>query len=174
LDVHELVEQAIAFTTARVEFQRKNVQLATSFADDLPTVTADRIKLLQIVGNIVDNAFSYTRPGGHVSVNVNYDRARNGILIAVNDDGIGIPDNFKSRVWNRFERYDEHALVLEVAGTGLGLSIVKHLVDLHRGDVWFESQEGKGSTFYVLLPVEGPEVGLKRVAQPVPEPQIAK
>lgn len=174
LDVHELVEQAIAFTTTRVEFQRKNVQLATSFADDLPTVTADRIKLLQIVGNIVDNAFSYTRPGGHVSVNVNYDRARNGILIAVNDDGIGIPDNFKSRVWNRFERYDEHALVLEVAGTGLGLSIVKHLVDLHRGDVWFESQEGKGSTFYVLLPVEGPEVGLKRVAQPVPEPQIAK
>ncbi len=174
LNIRELVEQAITFTTARVDFQRKNVQLETSFADDLPTVTADRIKLLQIVGNIIDNAFNYTHPGGHIAVNVNYDRNREGVLIAVRDDGIGIADEFKPRVWNRFERYDEHALVLDVAGTGLGLAIVKHLVDLHRGDVWFDSQEGKGTTFYILLPVEGPEVGLKRASQPTPESQLAK
>ena len=78
------------------------------------------------------------------------------VLIAVKDNGIGIPEEFRERIWNRFERYEEHALVMDVAGTGLGLSIVKTLVEMHDGDVWFESEE-TGTTFYVSLPIEGPK-----------------
>jgi signal transduction histidine kinase len=85
----------------------------------------------------------------------------------VQDDGIGIPEAFRTRIWNRFERYEEHALVMEVAGTGLGLSIVRHLVELHHGEVWFESEEGAGTTFFILLPVDGPEAGLRPAEQPL-------
>jgi signal transduction histidine kinase len=160
VDVRDLVDQAVTFNQGRVEFQRKNLTVTTQFADDLPLLTADRLKMMQIISNVVDNAFNYTYPGGHVAVSASYDAARAGVLITVSDDGIGIAEEFRSRIWNRFERYDAHALVLDVAGTGLGLSIVKHLVELHRGEVWFDSEPGKGSTFYVLIPVDGPDAGL--------------
>ena len=80
------------------------------------------------------------------------------ILVRIADTGIGIPEEFHDRIFNRFERYDENALVMDVAGTGLGLSIVKALVEMHEGDVWFESTVGVGTTFYIALPVEGPRV----------------
>ncbi|MBW4438184.1 MAG: GAF domain-containing protein [Pleurocapsa minor GSE-CHR-MK-17-07R] len=160
VDVREMVEQAVSFNQGRVEFERKHLTVTTTFADDLPLVNADRLKMMQIVSNVIDNAFNYTYPNGHVSIDARYEAARAGVLITVQDDGIGIAEEFKSRIWNRFERYDAHALVLDVAGTGLGLSIVKHMVDLHHGEVWFDSEPGKGSTFYILIPVDGPDVGL--------------
>jgi len=157
VNMGELVEQTLAYISGRVEFQRKGIKVRTTVEPNLPPIAADRIKVTQIIGNVVDNAFAYTYPDGHIDVNVRYDRAKDGVVVSVRDDGIGIPDAFKDRIWNRFERFDEHALVLEVAGTGLGLSIVKHLVELHKGTVWFESEEGKGTIFHVLLPVGGPD-----------------
>jgi two-component system sensor histidine kinase VicK len=57
-------------------------------------------------------------------------------------------------VWRRFERHDQTAVTLDVAGTGLGLSLAKELVRLHNGDIWFESEVGVGTTFYIRLPIE--------------------
>jgi len=113
-----------------------------------------------VIDNLVENAFHYTYPDGSIEIAARLQPASEPgaerLLIAIKDDGIGIPESFRERVWNRFERYEAHALVMEVAGTGLGLPIVKHMVDLHQGEVWFESQENRGSTFYVALPVAGP------------------
>jgi len=78
------------------------------------------------------------------------------VVISVKDNGIGIPEEFRRRVYNRFERYEENALGMDVAGTGLGLSIVKALVEMHEGDVWFETAVNQGTTFYFSLPVDGP------------------
>ena len=75
------------------------------------------------------------------------------MLVSVSDDGVGIPEQYREAVWRRFQRIDEHALKLDVSGTGLGLSIVKEMVDMHHGEVWFESQVGKGTTFHVALPL---------------------
>lgn len=111
-----------------------------------------------MVTNLTDNAFNYTEPGGHIDISARLQpESPDRVLIAVKDDGIGIPESFRDRIWNRFERYEQHALVMDVAGTGLGLSIVKTLVEMHGGDVWFESQENVGTTFFVSLPVAGPE-----------------
>ncbi|HLV37651.1 MAG TPA: ATP-binding protein, partial [Spirillospora sp.] len=110
-------------------------------------------KVMQIFTNIVDNAFNYTYPGG--SIDIEARREDNGhILVSVKDTGIGIPEEFKDRIWERFGRYEEHALVMDVAGTGLGLPIVKTLVELHHGQVWFETEPGKGTTFFVSLPLK--------------------
>jgi GAF domain-containing protein/nitrogen-specific signal transduction histidine kinase len=165
VDLGELVRGEVAMLTTRASTAEKGLHVETIIADGLPALTADRLKVRQIVGNVVDNALNYTHPGGHVAVTVAQETARDDdgnaqptgrLIITVADDGIGIPDSFKDRVWNRFERYEEHALVLDVAGTGLGLSIVRQLVEMHDGDVWFTSQEGAGTTFSIALPIAGP------------------
>jgi PAS domain S-box-containing protein len=125
-------------------------------APDVPRIRADREKLIQIVSNLVDNAFKYTRAGGRIEVGAELEPSRKTVLIRVSDTGVGIPDHFKEAAWRRFERYDEHALELDVAGTGLGLSLVKELVELHNGETWFESEVGVGTTFFVRLPIEQP------------------
>jgi signal transduction histidine kinase len=104
----------------------------------------------------VDNAFNYTYPGGSITVKAATQPDEQHVLIAVTDTGIGITDEFKSRIWGRLERFDDHALVMDVPGTGLGLSIVKELVQMHNGTIWFESELGVGTTFFVELPIEQP------------------
>jgi signal transduction histidine kinase len=106
----------------------------------------------------VDNAFNYTYADGTIDIEARQHKD-DQILVSVKDSGIGIPDDFKDRIWDRFGRYEEHALVMDVPGTGLGLPIVKSLVEMHNGDIWFESESGKGTTFFVALPVSQPETG---------------
>jgi PAS domain S-box-containing protein len=143
---------------SRAQFESKHITVTSEVAPDVPSIQADRLKLVQIITNLVDNAFNYTYPGGNIDISARRRaEAPDQVLIAVKDTGIGIPEAFRARIWNRFERYEEHALVMEVAGTGLGLSIVKTLVDMHGGEVWFESEENQGTTFYVALPIESPE-----------------
>ena len=154
----EVFQQVISSLEARPQFEAKQIRVTTEIDPDVQAIKADHLKLVQILTNLVDNAFNYTYPGGKIEIAAQR-RASNpaNVVISIKDSGIGIPEEFRSRIWNRFERYEEHALVMEVAGTGLGLSIVKTLVEMHNGEVWFESEENKGTTFYVSLPVEGPE-----------------
>jgi PAS domain S-box-containing protein len=134
----------------------KNIQATVSIDDNVPLIRADREKLIRIFSNLVDNAFNYTLANGKIDVNVTLQPTGRSVIIAIADTGVGIPDHFREAVWRRFERYDDHALELDIAGTGLGLSLVKELVSLHNGNVRFDSEVGVGTTFYVELPVEQP------------------
>ncbi len=156
--IGEVAKQVVSSLQGREQFEAKHLDVIINIDANLPTVRADHLKLVQILSNLVDNAFNYTYPGGKIEVaaQIRPDHPED-MLISVKDTGIGIPESFRSRVWNRFERYEEHALVMDVAGTGLGLSITKTLVEMHDGTVWFESEENKGTTFYVSLPIAGPE-----------------
>lgn len=155
LNIGEIITQTITTLKGRAEFDRKNISVSAEIEPSLPPLMGDRGKLIQIVQNLLDNAFNYTYPDGNINVAAGLapDKADH-ILIAIKDTGIGIPEEFQERIWNRFERYEEHALVMEVAGTGLGLSIVRTLVELHQGQIWFESEENKGTTFFVSLPIQ--------------------
>ncbi|MFN8451410.1 MAG: HAMP domain-containing sensor histidine kinase, partial [Anaerolineae bacterium] len=157
VQISEVVRQVLTNLQARPQFAAKNLTVETAIDANLPSIQGDHLKLVQVISNLVDNAFNYTYPGGMIEIAAHPHVGSPGhVLIEVKDTGIGIPENFRSRIWNRFERFEEHALVMEVAGTGLGLSIVKTLVEMHDGEVWFESEEGKGTTFYVSLPIDGP------------------
>lgn len=156
VSLHETLQGVVDQIGGRAQNQQKNFTVSVEVAHDVPRVRADRDKLLQIVGNLVDNAFKYTRPNGRIDVKARLEDDKKHVLISVTDTGVGIPEHFREAAWRRFERYDEHALELDVAGTGLGLALVKELVQLHNGETWFESQLGKGTTFYVRLPVEQP------------------
>ncbi|MBI1258545.1 MAG: GAF domain-containing protein, partial [Chloroflexi bacterium] len=158
VQVDEVARQVISSLQSRPQFDAKGITVTMDIDADVPAIKADHLKLVQILTNLLDNAFNYTYPGGKIEIAAARQEDHPGnVVIAVKDSGIGIPEAFRSKIWDRFERYEEHALVMEVAGTGLGLPIVKTLVEMHDGEVWFESQENKGTTFYVSLPIGGPE-----------------
>jgi PAS domain S-box-containing protein len=152
LNVEGLIDQVVGNLQSKMDARKKQIHIGVDIAPNMPEFQADRDKLMRILSNIVDNAFNYTYTGGKIDIGVQTQGER--IVFSIKDSGIGIPEEFQPRVWRRFERFDQHALVMDVAGTGLGLSIVKELVELHNGQIWFESQLNKGTTFHIAFPLK--------------------
>ncbi|MDP9405985.1 MAG: ATP-binding protein, partial [Actinomycetota bacterium] len=115
-------------------------------------VIAEAGDLRLIAANLLENAVRYNRPGGVVRASVRREAAE--VVLEVVDDGIGIAEVDRDRVFERFYRVDK-ARSRAVGGTGLGLSIVRHAAERHGGAVTVRSVLGEGSTFRVVLPVEG-------------------
>jgi len=121
---------------------------------------ADPNRVEQVLGNLVDNAIKYGRPGGAVVIGTRESRAaappasggQPQIEVFVRDDGPGLPPEARDRVFERFYRVDK-ARSREQGGTGLGLAIVKHIVQSHGGKVWVQSELGHGATFSFTLPL---------------------
>ena len=118
----------------------------------IPAVQADRNRLIQVLMNLLSNAYRYTPSGGSIAVSVRPDK--DAVLVEVQDTGIGIAVEDQERIFERFYRAD-HDLVNQQAGTGLGLPIARSLVELHGGRLWLESELGRGSTFRFTLPAQG-------------------
>jgi len=118
----------------------------------IPGVVVDAEKIFFVFQNLINNAINYTEPKGKVRVSIEYLEEKKEILVSIEDSGIGIPEDQKSRVFSRFFRAG-NAIRKETDGTGLGLYIAKNVIDAHKGRIWFESKEGEGSTFRFTLPI---------------------
>jgi two-component system phosphate regulon sensor histidine kinase PhoR len=129
--------------------QRKDITIKTYIYPQANTIYGNQDMLEQVLINLLDNAIKYSHDKGFVLVEVS--PHEQGTAIKVTDQGIGIPAESLPRLFERFYRVDK-ARSRQVGGTGLGLSIVKHIVERHRGQVQVESEEGKGTTFTVILP----------------------
>jgi GAF domain-containing protein len=141
--------------TMRAEIERKSTNVRVDVQSDLPTITADPRRVTQVVLNLVSNAVKYTYPGAHVNLRAFINPA--GLLqVDVEDDGVGLSPEQQEHLFRRFYRAD-NPLRDEVGGTGLGLSIAKSFIELHGGEIWVQSELGKGSTFSFMLPVTQPE-----------------
>lgn len=136
----------------RVEAKDRGITLVSG-GDKGLKVYGDARLLTTAVRNLLDNAVRYSRPHSRVSVGVSSQKDQ--VLIAIVDQGEGIPEDMRERVFERFYRGDK-ARSRETGGSGLGLSIVKHIVGDHGGRVRLWSQEGRGSTFTVVLPEAHP------------------
>lgn len=131
-------------------------RLRIDIAPDLPPVIGDADQIVQVLTNLIDNAAKYGADSGDIRVTLGPARGlrwpqRPGVVVAVADDGPGIPRAHIARLTERFYRVDK-ARSRGVGGTGLGLAIVKHIVNRHRGQLAIDSEEGKGSCFSVWLP----------------------
>ncbi len=131
-------------------------RLRLDLSEGLPEVTADADQLAQVLGNLIDNAVKYGAENGEIRVSLGPATgtrwpARPGVLLAISDDGPGIPRAHLARLTERFYRVDK-VRSRGAGGTGLGLAIVKHIVNRHRGQLAIDSEEGRGSTFNVWLP----------------------
>jgi len=136
----------------REEAKRRKIKLEfIKPPEKLPKIKIDVEKIRLAIQNILDNAIRYTKPGGKVTVSLKY--VKKEIELSIKDTGIGIPKGQQGRVFTRFFR-GANVIRMETEGTGLGLFITKNIIEAHGGEIRFESEENKGTTFYLTLPVK--------------------
>jgi signal transduction histidine kinase len=126
----------------------KEVAVAVEAADDLPPVAVDAERIEHALGNLLDNALTYTDRGGRITLGAA--RADGAVVLSVADTGVGIAPEYLPRVFERFSRVPGRS---PDGGTGLGLAIVREIVSAHGGSITCESRPGAGTTFRITLPV---------------------
>ncbi|MFA6909328.1 MAG: ATP-binding protein [Patescibacteria group bacterium] len=142
--VEEIVQSLSPFATAsncELHFEKP--------AQPLPSLMIDPIKIKQVIENVVANAIKYTGRGGRVTIRLS--AHDDGVEFTCEDTGIGIPQQQQADIFTRFFR-GHNVIGKDTQGSGLGLFIAKVMVDAAHGRIWFESQEGKGTTMHVFLP----------------------
>lgn len=133
--------------------QGKDLEVTFNIEPDLTTLEADRGRLIQILYNLISNAIKFTPAGGKVLIYCK--KSGNRALISVIDTGIGISAEDQLKLFQPFIQLSKSA-TKQYCGTGLGLALVKKLVTLHQGDIWVESEPGKGSNFTFAIPLRKP------------------
>ena len=136
-----------------LEAKRRGHELRCGTLDGLPLIVGDRSRLEQVMMNILSNAIKYTPDGGRITVTAGATQKR--VWMEVCDNGIGIPEKDRDRIFDRFYRVDK-ARSRESGGTGLGLSIAKEIVQRHQGTIGLTAHEGPGTTVRLTLPIGGP------------------
>ncbi len=134
------------------KLQDEGVELI--WADDLPTVRGDRLRLRQVLANLIDNAVKFTDDESHSSVKVGWQEADGLWEIWVQDNGVGIAPEDQEKIFGLFQRLGKS----DAPGTGVGLALAKRIVDYHGGRIWVESEgvPGKGACFHFTLPKSYP------------------
>lgn len=172
LDLGDIAEAAI--TTVLPQANKKKLRIERRLAPELPRVQGDRDKVRQCLVNLLSNAVKFTPEGRRITVVIERytgprryapkgeeneafalfePRENHFVRIAVEDEGIGIPKEKLEKVFDTFYQVDNSS-TREYGGTGLGLSIVRSYIEAHGGEVWVDSELGKGSTFSFILPLE--------------------
>jgi PAS domain S-box-containing protein len=141
----EIVREALE----KVQGQLSSSKIKVKVEENLPVVNGDRIRLVEVVQNLVDNAIKFTgnQPSPQIEIGVRQVGDEN--VIFVKDNGIGIDSEHHETVFGLFDKLDPNA-----DGTGIGLALVKRIVEVHEGRIWVESELGKGATFCFTLPLQ--------------------
>lgn len=155
--------------------QAKSLEINFVVGPDFGDIQADRSRLIQILYNLVSNAIKFTPEGGRVSVYCKKSGSR--ALFSVTDTGIGISSEDQKKLFQPFTQIDSSS-ARQYCGTGLGLALVKKIVNLHKGDIWVESELEKGSTFMFTIPLtkppESPKADTKGIEDVMLEFEMSK
>ena len=146
VNLNLLVEEVI--TQLKPQAERQGLSLKNELAADLPLVQANKERIRQVIVNLMHNAIKFNCPGGSVSAATK--RLEDTVVMEVSDTGTGIANDDLPRIFERFYKADRSR---SGHGSGMGLAIAKHVVEAHGGQIWAESEEGKGSTFSFSLPI---------------------
>ncbi len=148
-DVIETVTQSV-----RTQIEAKRLSLEVEIPASLPSIWGDRGRLIQILTNLISNAYKYTPNDGEIHITVDGQAGSSSsdyLTVSVRDTGVGISSEDQQKLFTKFFRADDPR-VRDVPGTGLGLSITKSLVEMHNGEIWFQSEPDQGTTFTFTLP----------------------
>ena len=146
ISINNLIKRSVERLTTQAASNR--ITICVDSGGDLPDVIADQNRIELVLMNLIYNSIKFTNPGGNITIKTR--TSNNSILVSVTDTGIGISPDELPRIFERFYKADKSR---SSEGSGLGLTISKHIIDAHGGNIWVESNEGKGSTFYFTLPV---------------------
>ena len=142
----------LAMDEFRSAYRERQLQLHLELGSDLPSVIADRMRMLQVVRNLISNAAKFTPAGGHVRVMI--EAAPLHQRVVVEDSGIGIPKGEEALIFNKFTQASHTNP--RTGGTGLGLAICREIVLAHEGRIWAENRDGGGARLIFEIPVAGP------------------
>jgi two-component system NtrC family sensor kinase len=131
------------------QVKTKHLAVKTDIGASLPALRANPIRLRQVMDNVVGNAIKYAPQDGEIEISIQAEADQ--MILKVTDNGPGIPAADQPRIFDKFYRGSN--IDSEVEGSGLGLAIVKTIVESHQGRIWVESVEGKGSSFFIVLPI---------------------
>lgn len=146
IDMQSLLKEVLQFHTRNVQAENANIHIG-----DLPQIYAYRSPTMQVFQNLIGNALKYTRKGVPAEISITAEETETFWKFAVRDNGIGIDSEYFDKIFVIFQRL--HAKD-EYSGTGIGLAIVRKIIESLGGKIWVESEEGKGSVFYFILPKE--------------------
>ena len=145
--VLQLMEEA----AAEAKLRASSYKIVTKLRNNLPRMNIDARRIRQVLDNLIDNAIKYSKEATKVVIEARQEGQE--LLISIADQGVGIPADELTRVFDRMYRIEQR-LTPKIGGVGLGLAICKGLVEAHDGRIWVESKLRKGSTFYFTLPIE--------------------
>lgn len=149
ISVPELIHETVSMYEEPAK--ARGVTIEVAMASPALIVEGEAGKLEIALGNLVKNAITFSEPGGRVTIIAESEPGF--VKISVRDEGIGIPEADLPRVFERFYQVESH-LTRKHGGMGLGLAVTKAMIEMHGGQIWAESEEGKGSTFIFRLPVK--------------------
>lgn len=133
------------------QIKSKHLKVQSDIAESLPALRANPVRLRQVLDNVVGNAIKYSNKNGEVKISIKAEGDQ--VILHVSDTGPGIPAQDQAHIFDKFYRGQN---MDKQQGSGLGLAIVKSIVDAHQGRIWVESTLGKGSSFFIVLPVNNP------------------
>jgi PAS domain S-box-containing protein len=145
--LEEVVRTAIDGSKELLKMRK--VSLSVDIPEEIPPVNIDKEKMELAVTNLFENAAKYTPEGG--GIHITLEKHETEVVFKIKDTGVGIPESEHERIFTKFFRGD-NVIKMETEGSGLGLYTTRNIIDAHRGKIWFESKEGKGTTFYFSLP----------------------
>lgn len=151
-DIKEIVKEIIISHEGLAEKKEIKLELKES-KEKLPQVNVDIEKIKLAIQNLIENAIQYSLQKGIVTILLEYGKKEKEIMFQIKDNGIGISKEQQQRLFTKFFR-GANAIKMETDGSGLGLFITKNIIETHKGKIGFESEEGKGSTFWFTLPIE--------------------
>ncbi len=133
--------------------QNSTIGFTLSSSDPSVYASVDDVKFFQALNNLISNAVKFTPDEGAVSVRVDDQEVQGTVLVTIRDSGIGIPKKYHACLFDKFTKARRPGLRQEPT-TGLGMSIIKTIIEWHQGKIWFDSEEGQGTTFFVEIPRE--------------------
>jgi signal transduction histidine kinase len=131
--------------------RENDMTLSFERVQGIPSIQGDLEKLRVVFQNLIDNAIKYSKKGGKIIIGVEEDG--NDVVVRVVDAGIGIPEDERDKIFSKFFR-SSNAREVKTEGSGLGLYIARVIIENHKGSITFESESGRGTTFFVRLPKE--------------------
>lgn len=148
IDVPEVIDNAV--TDMAMYITEKKIDVLRHVQDNLPQIEADAKKITDMLTNVLDNAVKFTPSRGKITIIAKKEGEM--VHISVQDNGVGIPEDLLPHLFQKFYQADP-SIRRKYGGTGLGLFICRNIVEAHKGKIWIESEESKGTTVHILLPV---------------------
>jgi signal transduction histidine kinase len=148
IDVNQLVQQCI--NTMQYQIKTSGARI---MVDPLPVIAADRLSIEQVFSNLLDNAVKYLDPGRSGEIRIAASQDKKGTIFSITDNGPGIADGDTHKVFEIFRRGEA---AVNVPGEGIGMPNARTIIKRHNGDIWFESEPGRGTAFFFNIPFDLP------------------